>query len=158
MNLVRVLESCDRRAESQYGWADFAPVGLMVFHDGSVEAIAGYRLGTTVDQVGGLLVRAAMEQRAEVAALGLVCSAWSSVQAVEAMIDPSGAQDRRRARVVAAVDRRYLLHLMSNIEGSVNYTTDPSPFGGVGQVLTVAMHRLLAEHGRLRRGGGRRRL
>jgi len=146
VNIVRVLENCEQRAGFQYGWADFAPIGLMISRTGTVEAITGYPLGTTLDQVSAMLIRAAGRHRERIAALGIACSAWSSVSAVQDMIAPGLAEDRQRARLVAAVDRKFLVHLLSNINGNVSYTTDPSPYGGVGPVLTGAMHRLLTKH------------
>lgn len=144
MNIVRVLEACEQRAAFQYGWNDFAPVGLIFDRTGDVEAIAGYPLGTNLEQVGAMIVRSARRRRDSVAALGVVCSAWASSVAVQEGLNPSVAPDRVRTRLVAAVDRSYLTHLLFNSGGSVSYTTDPAPMGGAGPVLTGAMHRVLA--------------
>lgn len=141
--MQRLLAACEQRAAAQHGWNDFAPVGLLIDMRGNVQALAGYPLGTPVSDVAQMLTRAGAPMRRQLYAVGMICSAWASVSAVEAGIDPSAAPDRTRARLTAAVNREYVLHMLNHIAASgMAYNTDPQPMGGVGELLAGVMHQL----------------
>lgn len=125
VGVVRAFEHADQRAAFSYGWADFRPTGLIIYRDDSSEAVM-LPGEPSVRDVVVATGRASRKNFRRVAALGVMCAAWASRQAVGEMGNPSDASDRVRARVIYAADTEGLTHIYSNVAGQTNYEQHPA--------------------------------
>lgn len=118
MSFLRLLEQCDARAGLAHSWRDFPPTGLLLYRDGTAEAIGGLPVGASVRQVAVALGRAARANVKNLHGIAVICSAWASKDNPAA---PALADDRKRARVLYAADTEHRTHLYSNVEGQTHH-------------------------------------
>lgn len=142
MNVAKVLMLADSQAGFTHGWNDFEPIGLVLYRDGGSEAIRVMGKDPSVRDVAVATGRAARTNFKKVIGIGVMCSAWASKTAVEQVISPEVAPDRKRARITYAADVNGIAHTYTNVEGDRHH--EHGPVRDCDQVPAV-LARVLAE-------------
>jgi len=126
MGLSKALALADSRAGATHGWSDFRPTGLLFYRDGGTEAVFVADPAASVRDVALATGRAARTHFKDIAALGVICSAWASRQAgADTTIAPAGAPDRQRARIIYAVDTGGTAHTFTNVADQRHHEYGP---------------------------------
>lgn len=129
--MAKTMMLTDSQAATTHGWKEFRPTGLVFYRDGGTEAVWLPDPHATVRDVVLATGRAARAHFRNLSALGVICAAWASRQAVTdpgtgfAPAPPAQAPDRKRARVTYAVDVEGTTHTFTNVDGLRHYEYAP---------------------------------